>query len=58
VDGLQGGLCEERPGPPCAGHIQFQPALTDPLQGMAQPLRLSRNRQNTAQAVRLREKKV
>ncbi|KAK4823439.1 LOW QUALITY PROTEIN: hypothetical protein QYF61_002125 [Mycteria americana] len=34
--GLQGGLCEERPGLPCAGHSRFQPAPTDPPQGMAE----------------------
>lgn len=35
--GLWGNLCEERPGLPHAGHGQFQLALTDPLQGMAEP---------------------
>ncbi|KAK4830272.1 hypothetical protein QYF61_009365 [Mycteria americana] len=36
--GLRGGLCEERPGLPRAGHSRFQPAPTDPPQGTAEPL--------------------
>ncbi|KAK4823236.1 hypothetical protein QYF61_000096 [Mycteria americana] len=35
--GLQGGLCEERPGLPRAGHSRFQPAPADPPQGTAEP---------------------
>lgn len=30
-------LCEERPGLPCAGDSQFQPAPVDPPHDMAEP---------------------
>ena len=38
VGGCRGGLCEERPGLPRAGHSLFHPAPTDPLQSTAEPL--------------------
>ncbi|KAK4824028.1 hypothetical protein QYF61_009619, partial [Mycteria americana] len=63
--GLQGGLCEERPGLPGAGHSRFQPAPTDPPQGTAEtpakvvvPQGKSKKREKTPQREEEGTKKV